>query len=494
VMLGSGANLLGYYMFHGGSNPEGGSTTLQESQRTGYPTDVPVKSYDFQAPLGEFGQERASLRKLKLIHYFLNDFGADLAPMAPRAPSQVATGPADLTTPRVSARTKGDAGFLFLNNYVRGARMPDRPGFQVELRLPSGVVRIPERPVDLPSGVYGIWPVNFTLPEGSIRYSTAQLFKREIVGDQTFYFFFAIPGIQPEILLDRRTRLLDRPATVEANAGDNGTRLRFNVASSTEVRLAGGVHLIVLPEALAEQVWRADDPSVLVATRASFFCDGSRWTFDSLGNNEGSSAAEPEIEFSTFGRTGEPIHASPALQKTASDGIFQGYKAALPSIDLKPRVTLLREAQPPIPWIFGSALPWRPHPTPLAPEDADFERAAVWKIELPAAPATPSISDVLLRVAYQGDAARLYRGPRLIDDNFWNGQPWTIGLREVESDWRSAGGVSAFELRILPLPRGFPMYLEEANQLNFNASGEALSLDAVRLLPQYRLVVDLSKP
>jgi beta-galactosidase len=56
VMIGSGANLLGYYMYQGGENPDGLLTTLQESQRTGYPTDVPVKSYDFQAPLGEFGR------------------------------------------------------------------------------------------------------------------------------------------------------------------------------------------------------------------------------------------------------------------------------------------------------------------------------------------------------------------------------------------------------------------------------------------------------
>ena len=47
---------MGYYMFHGGRNPDGKLTTLQESQATGYPNDLPVKSYDFNAPLGEFGQ------------------------------------------------------------------------------------------------------------------------------------------------------------------------------------------------------------------------------------------------------------------------------------------------------------------------------------------------------------------------------------------------------------------------------------------------------
>ena len=75
VMLGSGVNLYGTYMFQGGENPDGKLTTLQESQATGYPNDVPIKSYDFQAPLGEFGEERASFRKLKVFQYFLNDFG-----------------------------------------------------------------------------------------------------------------------------------------------------------------------------------------------------------------------------------------------------------------------------------------------------------------------------------------------------------------------------------------------------------------------------------
>src|SRR5208283_1151937 len=56
VKMGSGVTLTGYYMFHGGTNPDGKRTTLQESQATGYLNDLPVKSYDFQAPLGEFGQ------------------------------------------------------------------------------------------------------------------------------------------------------------------------------------------------------------------------------------------------------------------------------------------------------------------------------------------------------------------------------------------------------------------------------------------------------
>src|ERR1035438_10449045 len=106
VMLGSGVNLYGTYMFQGGENPEGKLSPLQESQATGYPNDVPIKSYDFQAPLGEYGQERASFRKLKVLQYFLNDFGADLAPMMVHAPDAIPKNPEDLSVPRASVRSK----------------------------------------------------------------------------------------------------------------------------------------------------------------------------------------------------------------------------------------------------------------------------------------------------------------------------------------------------------------------------------------------------
>jgi hypothetical protein len=45
--IGSGLNLYGYYMFHGGANPPGKLTALQESQATGYPNDLPEINYDF---------------------------------------------------------------------------------------------------------------------------------------------------------------------------------------------------------------------------------------------------------------------------------------------------------------------------------------------------------------------------------------------------------------------------------------------------------------
>jgi beta-galactosidase len=403
VMLGSGANLLGYYMFHGGRNPDGGAITLQESQRTGYPTDVPVKSYDFQVPLGEFGQERESLRKLKLVHYFLNDFGDMLAPMPPRPPAKIPADPTDLSTPRVSARTSGDAGFVFLNNYVRGAEMPSRPGFQVELDLPSGNLRIPATPIDLPSCAYGIWPVKFPLPGATLRYSTAQIFKRVQVGDQTYYFFFAIPGVAPEFSLDPRAVVLGTEGAVRKDSQPDGLHLWPAVGAPAEVRLEGNTSLVLLPKSQAEEIWKVDDPSLLVSTGQDFFSDGPTWTLDSEG--------QPEFSLGVFGTKARPVSEATELRLEGSNALFDRYRASEPEIKLEPKVTAIRAASQRGPWQPGPAFPWRKTPTVLAPDDADFDNAAVWKIELPPIPATPTVSDAFLQNHLAGRCREALRGP-----------------------------------------------------------------------------------
>ena len=51
--IGSGSVWQGYYMYAGGTQRVGPSGTEQESQATGYPNDVPTRTYDFFAPVGE---------------------------------------------------------------------------------------------------------------------------------------------------------------------------------------------------------------------------------------------------------------------------------------------------------------------------------------------------------------------------------------------------------------------------------------------------------
>lgn len=131
VKLGSGVNLLGYYMYHGGTNPEGKLSTLQESRETGYLNDLPVKNYDFRAPIGEFGVINQTFKELKLISYFTRDFGSELCLLDAKIPEENPLNPENITDLRFSYRTDGQKGYIFVNNYVRHHKMS---GHDVELK------------------------------------------------------------------------------------------------------------------------------------------------------------------------------------------------------------------------------------------------------------------------------------------------------------------------------------------------------------------------
>ena len=166
VKLGSGSNLLGYYMYHGGTNPDG-QTWLNEMQRTRATNynDMPVKNYDFQAPLGEFGQKNPHYYMLRPLHLFMHDYAELLAPMAARFPCEQDIAKGDDSHLRWSVREKDGSGFVFINNYERLQRLSAKRDVQLE----ACGVKLPK--LTIPAGTMCILPVNID----GMRYATAQL-------------------------------------------------------------------------------------------------------------------------------------------------------------------------------------------------------------------------------------------------------------------------------------------------------------------------------
>ena len=60
TFLANGVAQLGMYMYHGGTDPHGALFPMQELQGVGEggANDMPCRTYDFHAPLGEGGQPR----------------------------------------------------------------------------------------------------------------------------------------------------------------------------------------------------------------------------------------------------------------------------------------------------------------------------------------------------------------------------------------------------------------------------------------------------
>lgn len=166
VKLGSGSNLLGYYMYHGGTNPDG-KTWLNEMQRTlatNY-NDMPVKNYDFQAPLGEFGQRNPHYFMLRKLHLFMQDWGEQLAPMETEFPCKQTISKGDDSFLRWAVRSKSGSGFIFINNYERLQNLSAKR----DVRLEACGVKLPK--MNIPAGTICILPINID----GIRYATAQL-------------------------------------------------------------------------------------------------------------------------------------------------------------------------------------------------------------------------------------------------------------------------------------------------------------------------------
>jgi hypothetical protein len=167
VKLGSGSNLLGYYMYHGGTNPEGRLHTLNEVQTSPGTAnnDLPVCTYDFQAPLGEFGQTYPQYYRLRPLHLFMQDYGELLAPMEASFPAKQDLKQGEDGGLRWAVRSKGESGFIFVNNYERLQRLSDKKN----VRLLACGVELPR--LTVPSGCMAVLPVNVD----GIRYATAQL-------------------------------------------------------------------------------------------------------------------------------------------------------------------------------------------------------------------------------------------------------------------------------------------------------------------------------
>lgn len=173
VKLGSGANMLGYYMYHGGVNP---GAEMNETRESGSYCETPVMSYAPHSPIGDGGQVTDLARELKLLSMFLHSYGSYLAPMPSVLPMDGAARPEDVISPRYALRMHNGSGFAFVNNYQRS------------LALPARCVNIPELGnVEIASGGYGILPVR--LPVGHALVSSTKASPLCILNGNVHVFF-----------------------------------------------------------------------------------------------------------------------------------------------------------------------------------------------------------------------------------------------------------------------------------------------------------------
>jgi beta-galactosidase len=463
VKLGSGSTLLGYYMYHGGINPVGKLTTLMEAQdtlSTNY-NDLPVRNYDFQAPIGAFGELRPQYHLLRRLHLFLEDFGPAFVRMSPAMPD-VRPGPkGDTSTLRWAVRSDGASGYVFVNNYERSLEMPAKPGVQFRIGLQSGTATFPASPVEIPAGSIFFWPFNLDLGHGVVLgYATAEpVCAVDDAGGRTV-FFAETPGVPSRF----------------AVAGEAAVRFA-SPGHAAAFRVAGtdgmGVQVVLLSDADSLALWKGafQGRDRVFLTRAGLVLDG-----DVARLTSGDRSAL------TLGIYPDPR----GLSGGTADGIFTRYSpSAPPVVSLSPGVTKIHDAGQARVIPIGKIS----EPEATEPGDADFGAAAEWRINLP--PGVDMASNPILRIRYIGDVARFTLNGRLLVDDFYNGNSFDLGLR------RYAPEITRGELKIavLPLRRDAitgdkrRIFLADSARPDFGNASAVAGLEGAEIIPSYEVQV-----
>ena len=245
VKLGCGNNLIGYYMYHGGTNKIGKLSTLQESKASGYPNDVPILNYDFQTCLSQYGQARDQYGMLNLLHLFAEDFGHVIAPME-HVPAETFVPCTDTKNLRCALRTDGKSGFVFVNYHQRSFALCDVRGAVIhalDVTFPT---------LDVTGDQSFFMPVHMDLGGVHLRLATAQ----PLCCSGHTFFFAAMDGIAPEYVFDSpegEKRVTAKPG-LESGFDMNGIRIvtltfdqaRFLRRLGGEIVVGEGVNLYML--------------------------------------------------------------------------------------------------------------------------------------------------------------------------------------------------------------------------------------------------------
>lgn len=430
VRMAGGSNLLGYYMFHGGTNPEIDNIFYNEYT-------VPKKSYDFQAPLGEFGQIRDSYRRLKYLFYFLNKFGDLLAPMKTVLPAGASEIQADdVDSLRWAVRTDNKCGFVFLNNYQDHVDTKDIEDIKLKLEINSEAVNIPtDSSLELRSGESVIFPFNFNMKGALLKSSTAQLITFVEVEDRTVYFFFEREGIKAEYCFDKKNLRNDRHF-FHPEIGSDKEPIELETDE-------GIIAIVTLTHEEAMNLWvcNAWGRERVIITPSDIQCSEGGVKFKSDNN---------KIDFKVF--------PDPKLniQNQSDSGSFRKYKIQVSEKEVNVQIRY--------------------------PESSKAEIAFEKNL-------FDGVEDIIMSVDYAGDIGNAFSRGKLLSDDFCYGKKWEIGLKRHADDILENG----MYLYILPKKEGTEKMKTVEFAFNPDFAGDLVAeINDIKLIPIYAITISNS--
>lgn len=444
--LGSGANGLGYYMYHGGSTPRGDQYFFSDEAY-----GLPKISYDFQAPIGEFGQVREGFQRLKLINWFAQDFGDLLAPMMTILPENVASiKPDNVTDLRYAVRVKGNSGFLFVNNFQDDTISTDKQDIQVKIKTSGGIVTIPEsHGFSVKEGENLIFPFHLAINGADLIYATAQLFTKSEDGKTPYYVFVAHDGCNAEFSFARFDGLSIKK-TQGISIEQNEKRILVKCSKGTSeftINVKGSQTKILVVEkslALKSYLVTIKGQKSLVFSDAVILQENDSISMLSTGKNVFNIQVYPKIQ-------GKASAGKATISASENNSLISAFSISVPEVKLQPVVRQIGERKTVV--ILPSSL--------------------------------GGLNDIFLNIDYTGDTGMGFLDGELVTDEFWKGTLWQIGLKKFYPDAASREMVFYFR----PVNEN-ASYLDDIlpeNRPDFSQSKQVLNIKKISFTPEYKV-------
>ncbi|MCI1018987.1 beta-galactosidase [Microbacterium sp. C5A9] len=443
VKIGNGSAWQGFYMYAGGVNPEDG---LQESLATGYPNDLPRFDYDFQAAVGATGRPGPSLGVLRDHNAFLAAFGPFLADTFSSLPDGAPVDVHDLDSLRWAVRSDGARGFLFLNTHQPHEPLPGSTGVQFRIPLADGDLLVPDRPIDIPSGVIARWPLRIDVAGVRLEWATASASGIATgSGDEPPTLVLrAHDGIPARVQLGAGSRVLLRGQERNADAP-------LDLSPGDVIVVDDALRILVVDDEGAERLWYLGGDLI----------DST----DAVWRESGRVVVRAEREPSPLvWRGGEFVPL--ATRTDAEPG------------STTPLVAELRPAGEP-PARYGESMG-----RSAAPDSAQFDEVAgVWRIT-PIPRAERKAGDLVeLVIDWEGDVAQLRADGVVINDRFWDGSTWRIDVTELPVD-------ADLTLHIAPIAAHSVIDLDAAVRARVETEGWLGSVTRVDVVVSSRWVAE----
>ena len=430
-------------MYHGGTTPVGGHGFSHERLH-------PQLSYDYQAPLGEFGEIRTSYLYLKLLHLFLEAYGESLCQMGAILPDNASIiEPEDTEPVRYCVRAQNGTGFLFVNNFQDHVEMHDHEDVTFEINTPSGLLRIPEMDgLSIKRDACFILPINQMLSGARLIYATVQPLTTLQYHDLTHYFYFVPDGLEAKLCFQEDTLKQVRGDLVQ-HSTQGRTYLKPSVGQEycvdIETALGQKVKITTLTRREAEHTWRGvawGSERVIVSAADLMFVDGQV---------EVRTGGASEMTMTVWPLVNQPVTAKDVHFEQTADRVRTVLRVSAAAKDVKAQVEQIS--------------------------------ARKYQLTLPG-DALADLSDIYLKVDYEGDTGMAFINGRLAADNFNNGTPWLIGLKRFVPEVLEKGLCLVFH----PLRQGVVKNVSSQFASHFEFEGqEKLAVHSISVIPEHRV-------